>query len=55
MIRVNINGSSFGIPDQRVLKNITAECEISPPVGTKAYEEWRRKKLPMKVEKDKKK
>ena len=60
MINFNFNG--VNIPQQRICKNITPEVEVSPPLGTPAYKEWKEKQdkklqdsLPAPVAKEEKK
>ena len=40
MIHLNLN--DFINQTQRLCSNITPEVEISPPKGTKAFEEWKK-------------
>lgn len=54
MINMNINNFVINMQGPK-MRNITAECEISPPVGTKEYDEWKKKQIPIKVEKEEKK
>lgn len=38
---INLN-NVFNVMNQNRMRNITSECEISPPVGTRAYDEWKK-------------